>query len=482
MSDYVESEYAEPPYDSEAEQREVTEQESYENEEQENYDEENFKEEETEEQAGEEETAPEGLAYDEEATENQNYEDRNSGDQVYEEEPAEVQETEEQAVLEENYQDGDVDQEDRSLPTDGLNITLENRTDAEQLFAYITGQAIDNGNKVCFIKADGRTPFFPSSPSQVGSAVPEDCAIRLGPKGSTIEVTIPHIAGGRIWFSLDEQLTFLLNPGPAIAEPSVTNPADPNIDISWGFCEFTFTKDQLYANISYVDFVSLPISMTLTPANGDVQAVAGLQEDGLNQVVLGLRELSDESDWSKLIYESNGKPLRVLSPNNARVMNGGGMFQGYYDEYVDAVWEKYSSEVLSVDTQAQWGTLEGWVVDSKLVFDGHGSFSKPSTGDIFSCSTGPFADNKAAMGPLTARISAALNRSTLLSNAYQPNNEHVADFYTEGVTNHYARLVHEANIDGRGYAFPYDDVPAPGDVDQSGFVTGSPQSFTVSIG
>jgi hypothetical protein len=87
------------------------------------------------------------------------------------------------------------------------------------------------------------------------------------------------------------------------------------------------------------------------------------------------------------------------------------------------------------------------------------------------------------MGPLTARISAALNRSTLLTNSIQPSNETVASFYTQSPTNHYARLVHEANIDGRGYAFPYDDVPAPGDVDQSGFVhaSGTP-SFTVSIG
>lgn len=481
MSDFFESDYAEPTYDSEAEAKEVTEQETYEKQQQENYDEENYKQEDTEEQAVDEEIAPEEPTYGEEATETQNYEDQSIKEQVYGEEANEVQETDEQ-VVEGNFEDGDIGQEDRSLATEGLNITLENRTNTSQVFAYITGQAIDNGNKVCFIQADGRTPFFPSSPSQVGTPVPEDCAISLGPPGSIIEVTIPHIAGGRIWFSLEEPLTFLLNPGPAIAEPSVTNPKDPNIDISWGFCEFTFTKNQLYANISYVDFVSLPISMALTPANGNVQTVAGLQPDGLYQVAAGLQALGDESDWSKLMYPPNGTPLRVLSPNNARIMNGGEMFQGYYDEYVDAVWEKYSSEPLTVDTQAQWGTLEGWVRDSELAFDGHGSFSRPSTGDIFSCSTGPFADNQAAMGPLTARISAALNRSTLLNNGFQPNNERVADFYTESITNHYARLVHEANIDGRGYAFPYDDVPAPGDVDQSGFVSGSPLAFTVSIG
>jgi hypothetical protein len=49
------------------------------------------------------------------------------------------------------------------------------------------------------------------------------------------------------------------------------------------------------------------------------------------------------------------------------------------------------------------------------------------------------------------------------------------------VTNHYARLVHEANLEGRRYAFPY-DVPAAGQVDQSGFVNGKQKAFSVSIG
>jgi hypothetical protein len=482
MSDNYESEYVEPSYDGEEEQ--VTEQESYENQEEETYDDQAGME---EEQVAEDETAPTSPEEDdsvEKDTEEQEYEaQEESGEQENQEE--EAAEVEEEAAPEENV---DAEVEDRSLEmlsasNETLDITLENRTDASQVFAYVTGQAIDNGNKVCFIMADGRTPFYPSSPSQVGTPLAENCAIPLGPQGSVTTVTIPHIAGGRIWFSLDQELTFLINPGPGVAEPSVTNPTDPNIDISWGFCEFTFTRDQLYANISYVDFVSLPISMSLTPVDGAVQSVAGLQPDGLDQVVAGLQALEGENaDWPKLIYESNGRPLRVLSPNNARVMNGGAMFEGFYDNYVDAVWEKYSSEPLTVDTQAQWGVLEGWVQGSELVFDGHGSFSKPNTGDIFSCSTGPFRDNKAAMGPLTARISAALNRSTLLSNGFQPNNETVASFYQETVSNHYARLVHEANIDGRGYAFPYDDVPAPGDVDQSGFVSGSPQSFTVTIG
>lgn len=365
-----------------------------------------------------------------------------------------------------------------------LNIELQNRTNSHDVYAYITGQALDNGNHVCLIKADGRTPYYPESPPGTITPLSENCSIRLGGQGSTTTVTIPHLAGGRIWFSIGKELTFYLNPGPAIVEPSVTNPSDPNIHTTWDFCEFTFANNQLYANISYVDFVSLPISLTLTPDNGPDQKVLGLKPDGLASICAGLesQNLEDGKDWHKLVFESDGKKLRALSPNNGGVMEGGNMFHGYYDPYVNAVWEKYSRAPLAVDTQAQWGRVEAKVVNGELEFPGIGKFGKPSSADIFSCSTGPFTSNAGALGPLTARISAAFNRSTLLINDVHPINERVENYYKEKITNHYARLVHEANIDGRGYAFPYDDVSAPGAIDQSGFVNGNPKAFKVTIG
>lgn len=52
----------------------------------------------------------------------------------------------------------------------------------------------------------------------------------------------------------------------------------------------------------------------------------------------------------------------------------------------------------------------------------------------------------------------------------QPNNE-------------YSAMVHEVEIDGKGYAFPYDDVtPSEGD-DVAGFVAAAdPSSMTVILG
>jgi hypothetical protein len=113
----------------------------------------------------------------------------------------------------------------------------------------------------CSSSRTGKTLYYPASPSSTGAALGANCAIPLGAPGSTTTITIPQIAGGRIWFSIGKPITFLLNPGPGLVEPSVSNSADPNIDVMWDFCEFTYNSSQLFANISYVDFVSIPIAM-----------------------------------------------------------------------------------------------------------------------------------------------------------------------------------------------------------------------------
>ena len=364
-----------------------------------------------------------------------------------------------------------------------MDIKVVNRHGSGQVYAYVTGLALDKGNQRCLIKSDGKTPYYPSNVSEIGTRLSEDCAIKLGDQGSTTTITIPHLAGARLWFSIDNQLVFLLNPGPALVEPSVTNPSDLNFNTNWSFAEFTFSNDAIYANISYVDFVGLPIALKLTTQDGGVQEVLGLKPTGLAEVSAGLqaKNLPSAEDWAKCVFTSGGKVLRALSPNAANHLNGLSLFKTYYDPYVNQVWDHFTNTAFVVDTHAQWGQLSGRVANGKLTFSGQGSFSKPNTQDIFSCSTGPFADNAEAMGPLTARISAAFNRSTMLTGAVHPNDEKVVDYYKVPITNHYSRLVHSANIDGRGYAFPYDDVPGVG-VDQSGFVNGNPKEFVVSIG
>lgn len=365
-----------------------------------------------------------------------------------------------------------------------LSVDLQNNTGSNTVYAYVTGQAIDNGNALFLLQSDGQTPYYPSSPSSTGTPLAVNCAIALNASGASARrITIPHVAGGRIWFSIGAPITFLLNPGPGLVEPSVTNPSDPNINVLWDFCEFTYNASQLYANISAVDFFSIPVALSLVTGSGATQTVAGLPAGALDTVCAALdaQSAADGQGWNQLVVTSGGQNLRALSPTNGIVRNSS-LFSGYFSGYLDQVWQKYASTPLTVDTQASWGVVQGTVSGGLLTFPGVGSFSQPSSADIFSCNSGPFNVSGAEMGALTARISAALNRSTLLSDPNQPDGENPANYYTVSPTNHYARIIHATSQDGRGYAFPYDDVTPTGGTDQSGFVSdGNPSLLTVTL-
>ncbi|EON69099.1 hypothetical protein W97_08412 [Coniosporium apollinis CBS 100218] len=369
------------------------------------------------------------------------------------------------------------------MPTPStLNIALQNRTNSNTVYAYITGRAPDHNNALFILQRDGITPYYPTSPPEDGTSLEQDCAIRLGAPDTTTTVTTPHLDSARIWFSVDGKLTFKLNRGPALVEPSVSNRSDPNIDTNWGFAEFTYNNLQLYANITYVDFVSVPISLTLTSTTGATQHVTGMPANGLDIVCAGLRDQDarDNAGWSSLVVRRHGRNLRALSPNIGIVVDPL-LFKGYFEPYVDQVWHKYVTKPLSVNTQTSSGVINGQVIQPELILGAH-AFSKPSTRDIFSCSTGPFEERGSAeRGNLIARLSAALNRSTILVDDTIPDTP--PTYFQHPITNHYARIVHDANLDGRGYAFPYDDVTPTGGRDQSGAVNhGSPRLLTVAVG
>lgn len=105
-----------------------------------------------------------------------------------------------------------------SATTPTLTVMLRNASNSGAVYVYVTGQALDNGNRPMFLQSDGRTIYYPASPNTVGSPLVQDVAIPLGAPGTTKNITIPRIAGGRVWFSIGAKLTFALNPGPGVVE------------------------------------------------------------------------------------------------------------------------------------------------------------------------------------------------------------------------------------------------------------------------
>ncbi|WP_042372114.1 beta-1,3-glucanase family protein [Streptacidiphilus neutrinimicus] len=364
-----------------------------------------------------------------------------------------------------------------------LPVTLQNNSGANTaVYAYISGA--DATGWPGFVGSDGAFHRL-ANPSATLTPVP-DYSIALGASGTSTTLTLTdYVIGGRVWFSVGKKIQFFVNPGsvPGLVQPGFTS-SDPNWLTDWTFCEFTYNSTNLYANISYVDLVASPISMQTTGSSG-TQTVSPLPAGALASIASGLvaQHAGDGAPWDTLVAtDSSGAVLRVMSPVHSATD-----FGGYWNSYLDQVWSRFASTPLTVDTQS-FGTFTGTVSGGVLTFSGLNddgvAFTRPSASDIFSCNSGPLYNSGGdARGAVAARLGAALNRSTLLLSGgeNQPGGVTSAQYYTNAVTNHYARLVHKyASI---GYAFPYDDVGPTGSAPVDGHLQDyAPTSWTISLG
>ncbi|KAH6605371.1 glycoside hydrolase family 64 [Trichoderma cornu-damae] len=372
-----------------------------------------------------------------------------------------------------------------------LPIQIVNNFSGNQVYAYITG--LDSDNRVVFVAADGSLVYPSSGGSGVPVPISAPVSIALPSKGNSITVTLPIvITSARVYFSEGNLQFFMVKipTGDGLVQPSVTNLADPSAGINWGFVELTYTSDKaVYANISFVDFVGMILSMSLSTTDGSgTQTTKALTANAVSQVCQGLSQQSsvDGYPWSSMcIANSAGTPIRVLSPNDYAVINSAA-FQNYWSPYVDQVWSKYTSTPLTVNTQG-YGNVNCQVSGTTLNCNGDNrSYSKPTAADIWGCNSGPFGklstDNNIHLAVIP-RLCAAFVRSTLLiaGGNVQPSVGQ-SQYYTVSPTNHYSRLVHQLEVDGKGYTFPYDDVNPDGENASGLLSSGAPNVLTLYVG
>lgn len=185
--------------------------------------------------------------------------------------------------------------------------------------------------------------------------------------------------------------------------------------------------------------------------------------------------------WDKLVIKHDGRSLRILNATHGNAV--GANFDGYFEHHIDEVWKQYAhGKEMKINTQAGPGVLKGHVNKQGELVIGGEKFHKPTTADVLGCNSGPFTTGPSATrNAIIPRLSAAFARSSLLESEDQPSDPKT--FYKANPTNHYARLVHVHNLDGKGYAFAYDDVQPDGGEDQSGKVNaGDPKLFIVTVG
>ena len=376
-----------------------------------------------------------------------------------------------------------------------LPLSLVNNFGGGQVNAYITG--LDAGGRLVMLQPNGKF-YFPTADRAVAAPrrITANTAIPLGAKGSTTRITIPgYISSARIYFAegrLDFYTIFntALN-APSLVEPSAVNPLDPSAGVNWGFVELTnIQKGGLYANISYVDFVGLVLGMKLESGGGRIQVTEGLKANAVTAICSELKAQGrkDGQPWGDLcMVNKAGKPLRVLAPSNY-VASKPTAFKNYWTQYIDQVWTQYARTPLTINTQAGPGEVKCTVSNGQLKCNGDNrGYNKPTAHDLFGCNSGPFgilAGDNDVHKAVVPRLCAAFHRGTLLKTGghIQPGMG-PDNYYTSMPTNWYSKFVHQYEVDGKGYAFPYDDVnPAVG-VDQAGVVADpEPRLLTVVVG
>jgi hypothetical protein len=371
-----------------------------------------------------------------------------------------------------------------------LGLAFENNYGAASVNVYITGQ--DTSGDVVFVLSDGQFFFPPSTTSTTPVQITEDVAIPLGGAGTTTSLTLPDfLSSGRVWVAAGDLEFFVVDAGgvTGLVEPSSTNPSDPSAAINWGFVELTNNAAGIFADISYVDFVGMPLGISLESTDG-TQKAEGVGANAVSQLCSSLEAQAavDGAPWGELcVTDSAGTLIRVMAPSDFISLEGTA-FEDYWTTYVTDVWDFYTTNTLTIDTQTSSGNVSCTVVSGSLTCAGDNrGYAQPVAADIFGCNSGPFqieSTDNAIHQAVVPRLCAAFDRSTLLLSGgdVQPSLPST-DYYTVTPTNYFSKFVHQGELDGLGYAFAYDDVAPTGSSGVAGLVSdGNPEVLTVIIG
>ncbi|MFE9353062.1 glycoside hydrolase family 64 protein [Streptomyces olivaceoviridis] len=345
---------------------------------------------------------------------------------------------------------------DAAVPdTIPLKIT-NNSGRSEPLYLYDLGTQLSSGRQG-WADASGAFHAWPAGGNPPTPA--PDAAIPGPAAGQSATIRIPKFSG-RIYFSYGQKLDFRLTTG-GLVQPAVQNPSDPNRNILFNWSEYTLNDSGLWLNSTQVDMFSAPYAVGVQRADGSVSSTGHLKSGGWNGFFNALR--AQPGGWAGLIQtRSDGTVLRALSPLYG--VETGALPANAMDDYVNRVWQKYTTSTLTVTPFADqpntkyYGRVSGNVMNftnsSGAVVT---SFQKPDASSVFGCHKLLDAPNDQVRGPISRTLCAGFNRSTLLVNPSQPDTT-TANFYRDAVTNHYARAIHAQMADGKAYAFAFDDV------------------------
>ncbi len=343
-----------------------------------------------------------------------------------------------------------------AVPTT-IPLTFTNNSGrSEPVYIYNLGTLLTTGQQGW---ADAAGTFHPWPGGANPPAPAPDAAIAGPANGQSITLRLPKFSG-RIYFSYGQKLVFKLATG-GLVQPAVQNPSDPNRNILFNWSEYTLNDAGLWLNSTQVDMVSAPYAVGVKTAAGTVKSTGHLKSGGYQGFYNALKAQS--GGWANLVQtRSDGTILRALAPGHG--IESGALPATAMADYVNRVWSRYSTSTLTVTPFADqpntkyFGRVSGNVMNftnsSGAVVT---SFQKPDSDSVFGCYKLLDAPNDLVRGPISRTLCAGYNRTTLLTNANQPDGS-AANFYQDAVTNQYARILHSQMADGLAYAFAFDDV------------------------
>jgi Beta-1,3-glucanase len=392
-------------------------------------------------------------------------------------------------------------QDNAGLPTIPLDI-VNSFGSSGDLYVLIYGQ-IDKNSKGIPV---GAFVYVTDTAGDVAitPAIPGNAARSLslnGGTGTPVDLTLPKLAAVRIYYSIGAPLLVHTGniEGGGIVTPTVQNPSDPNFNTIFDFTELTWVPQtvdghpeittNLGLNVTEVDAFGLPQQFTIEGTDPATlkpnTALTGGFLSTVKRATLLATLKGFGTPWDGLIVGTAGtQPARALAPNLAIQ---GGFFPGdQLDDYINKVFTTYMasppltatvSAALNMSCPSVTYNFTGATAGGELVFSdakkGGPIFSliKWSTLDAYAGSfqfgavvptnTCDRPDKIAALA-VEADLQAALMRTTLLVHPDLTNDPaHCPSptaYYTNAPVNMYAQLWHQNGINGKAYAFGFDDV------------------------
>jgi len=338
-----------------------------------------------------------------------------------------------------------------------LPVTVTNKTGrSDAVYLYVLGVNLSTG-KLGYVNKDGAFTAWTG-----GATVPvpaPDVSIAGPGNGGATTIKVPKGLSGRLYMSFGKKLDFRLTTD-GLVQPAPWAGGDPNHDILFDWSEFTLNDSGLWLNSSQVDMFAVPHIVSVQGGNGATSKTGEVVSGGRQKVIDAIKA---NGDFAKsVVTRSDGTVLRVLAPGKAA--DAGLMSPTYLDPYINSAWNAYTSKTLTVVpfTDQPGNKFLGRTSGNIMNFtDSTGkivaSFTKPTTANVWGCDGALGAPNDLVVGPIARTLCAAMQRTTLGTLDTQPSGT-AADFYKGNPTNIYAKVIHANMLDGKAYAFAFDDV------------------------